>query len=199
MSAMIRARSGSKLAVMTTCIILSLATACSSSPSRSTDSNNNAPHTSSSKVSSIQGSPSPTVLGVAKPKSGNGGTIAVNGISSDDSGFTVLRWTLTNTTQRKLLPGRLLGSDSKYDHTEQETLYDGGWLPAVELVSDEKGIRYFTAQSENDCLCGGTALGDTLKPGQSAHYYNVYYIPPELKSIGVKFTAHTPVHDLNVK
>jgi outer membrane protein OmpA-like peptidoglycan-associated protein len=129
----------------------------------------------------------------------------VNSLTRDPSGMAQLTWTLTNT-------GAIQYQVSGFESNEASTThwadlpyhYQGGTTPGVTLYDENSGLRYFSLlDSENYCIC--TAGGDPytvrlfLKPNESVSFFNLFKLPPEVRSIGVEIPSYVPIKDVQVR
>lgn len=142
-----------------------------------------------------QSVPSPTLAPPRSPPqwpvlaSAKGGKlrVEVNRIRSDSHGFTMVHWTLTNISDHRVVLPDALGGRRDYN----AKWYWGHNLAGVELISRDTGNIYLPLTDPNgNCVCNywtGIHQNGFLASGNYIRGYTAYFIPPDLRNIGVSF------------
>lgn len=168
-----------------------------SSTGQGSENGQNSPRAATPRTAS---SSPPPVITTAKSTSGTNLKVEINRLSADSSGFTVLRWTLTNTGGERFQPAERYGT-TRYTDRAIGGWYDGEAAPGVELVSKQEGQRYFSlVDADGTCLCARiTTERHFMAPEESATFFNTYYLPPELQRVTVEIPGFEPIQDVPIE
>lgn len=129
--------------------------------------------------------------------------VDINALTRDPSGLTQLTWTLTSTGSEKfaaLMFSQTGNTAAKIDYFKDRN-YKGGLTAGVTLYDETGRLRYWTLRDKNNyCLCfDSMAIGKVnFSQGESATYYNLFKVPPEVRSITVEIPGYAPVKNLSL-
>jgi outer membrane protein OmpA-like peptidoglycan-associated protein len=138
------------------------------------------------------------VIATAQPQSTEvqSTKLEVNSLHREASGLVQLTWTVTNTGSQAFDASArfAFGGDLPMN-------YEGGSTPGVNLHDTTNGMYYRSLRDkENRCICSDfIGVGrNSLNPGDSVTFYNLYKLPPEVQNIAVEIPEYAAIKSVPI-
>lgn len=135
----------------------------------------------------------PSRPSLATITAGGGVQLEVNRAVSGDDGFTVVFWTLSNTSNSEIDLSEFFYQieveygNMSYFQDQYPWYLSDSMLIEVVLPDEDEWYPPIT-DTGSECLCGVLANDlSSLPPGESIETYSTYYLPPGTKNIAIDF------------
>jgi hypothetical protein len=122
--------------------------------------------------------------------------VEINALRREASGLVALTWTVANTGSQTFDASARFTFGGKFPMN-----YDGGFNTGVNLLDPANGMYYRSLRDkDNRCICSDfIGVGrNALNPGDNVTFYNLYKLPPEVKSVAVEIPEYVGVKNVPI-
>jgi outer membrane protein OmpA-like peptidoglycan-associated protein len=138
------------------------------------------------------------VIATAQPKDSDvqGIKAEITSFKRDPSGLVTVLWRITNTTAERF------ATAAKFRQTNTDVFYFESYgTHGVTLHDEANALRYYTLRDQDkSCVCTHL-ISDSkifLYQNETSSYFNVFKLPPELKSADIEIPGYQPVKNVQI-